>query len=70
MDAPWEASRSRSVIRPKKLATFVSDVHIIFVDGLKMEIGIVGAGIAGLASAIALRRSGHNVEVSDFAPTT
>ena len=29
-----------------------------------LNIGIVGAGIAGLAAAIALVQSGHNVEVS------
>lgn len=29
----------------------------------KLEIGVVGAGIAGLAAAIALRRAGHNVEI-------
>lgn len=28
-----------------------------------LNIGIVGAGIAGLAAAIALVQSGHNVEV-------
>jgi hypothetical protein len=28
-----------------------------------LDIGIVGAGIAGLAAAIALVQSGHNVEV-------
>jgi salicylate hydroxylase len=28
-----------------------------------MDVGIVGAGIAGLAAAIALRRAGHRVEV-------
>ena len=31
---------------------------------MPLEVGIVGAGIAGLASAIALRRTGANVEVS------
>ena len=29
-----------------------------------LEIGIVGAGIAGLSAAIALKRAGHAVEVS------
>ena len=29
-----------------------------------LEIGIVGAGIAGLSAAIALKRAGHVVEVS------
>lgn len=28
-----------------------------------MDVGIVGAGIAGLAAAIGLRRAGHNVEI-------
>jgi NADPH-dependent glutamate synthase beta subunit-like oxidoreductase len=31
------------------------------VNGL--QVGIVGAGVAGLSAAIALRRIGHNVEV-------
>jgi hypothetical protein len=30
-----------------------------------LEIGIVGAGIAGLGAAIALRQAGHNVEVGN-----
>ena len=29
----------------------------------KLEIGIVGAGLAGLGAAIALRRKGYSVEV-------
>ena len=31
--------------------------------GLSLNIGIVGAGIAGLSAAIALSRAGHDVEV-------
>jgi flavin-dependent dehydrogenase len=31
---------------------------------LELDIIIVGAGISGLASAIVLSRSGHNVQVS------
>jgi glycine/D-amino acid oxidase-like deaminating enzyme len=30
----------------------------------RLEIGIIGAGIAGLGAAIALGRAGHDVEVS------
>jgi thioredoxin reductase len=29
-----------------------------------LQVGIVGAGIAGLGAAVALRRAGHDVEVS------
>jgi len=29
-----------------------------------IKVGIVGAGVAGLAAGIALRRIGHDVEVS------
>lgn len=29
-----------------------------------LQVGICGAGVAGLAAAIALRRVGHDVEVS------
>ena len=31
-----------------------------------LQIGIIGAGIAGLSAAIALTQSGHNVEVSEI----
>lgn len=31
---------------------------------VSLDVGIVGAGIAGLSAAIALTRSGHRVEVS------
>jgi cation diffusion facilitator CzcD-associated flavoprotein CzcO len=30
----------------------------------RLEIGIIGAGIAGLGAAIALTQAGHNVEVN------
>lgn len=30
---------------------------------IRLSVGIIGAGIAGLASANALRRAGHDVEV-------
>lgn len=33
-------------------------------SGVFLNVGIVGAGIAGLAAAAALSRIGHNVEVS------
>lgn len=32
-------------------------------SGNGLQVGIVGAGVAGLSAAIALRRIGHNVEV-------
>ena len=32
--------------------------------GKGLQIGIVGAGVAGLSAAIAMRRIGHQVEVS------
>lgn len=32
----------------------------------RLEIGIIGAGIAGLGAAIALGRVGHDVEVSNM----
>lgn len=35
-------------------------------DHSPLEVVIVGAGVAGLASAIALRRAGHNITVSSF----
>ena len=30
----------------------------------RLDVGIIGAGIAGLGAAIALGQAGHNVEVS------
>ncbi len=30
---------------------------------LPLKVGVIGAGIAGLAAAIGLRRAGHDVEV-------
>ena len=32
--------------------------------GASLKIGVVGAGVAGLSAAIALRKIGHDVEVS------
>lgn len=32
-------------------------------DDKSLEVGIIGAGIAGLGAAVALRYSGHKVEV-------
>lgn len=32
-------------------------------DSIQLNVGIVGAGVAGFAAAIALRRAGHNVWV-------
>jgi len=32
----------------------------------RLEVGIIGAGIAGLGAAIALAQAGHNVEVSSL----
>jgi hypothetical protein len=34
-------------------------------DGITLNIGIVGAGIAGLTAAAVLSRLGHNVEVTN-----
>lgn len=33
------------------------------VDNRYLDIGIIGAGIAGLAACAALRKEGHNVEL-------
>lgn len=35
---------------------------------VKLEILVVGAGLGGLATAVALRRTGHNVTVFEQAP--
>lgn len=36
------------------------------VSGKGLQVGVVGAGVAGLSAAIALRRIGHSVEVGIF----
>jgi predicted NAD/FAD-dependent oxidoreductase len=33
-------------------------------EEVRLDVGIIGAGIAGLGAAIALAQAGHNVEVS------
>ena len=35
-------------------------------DGLVLDVAVIGAGIAGLTAAIALRRAGHKVTVSGW----
>jgi len=35
---------------------------------VKLQIAIVGAGVAGLSAAIALRRNGHDVTVFESTP--
>jgi cation diffusion facilitator CzcD-associated flavoprotein CzcO len=37
-------------------------------QGIKLDIAIIGAGVGGLASAIALKRGGHKVTVYEQAP--
>lgn len=32
----------------------------------RLDVGIIGAGIAGLGAAVALGQAGHNVEVSQY----
>jgi pyruvate/2-oxoglutarate dehydrogenase complex dihydrolipoamide dehydrogenase (E3) component len=51
---------------PKKTGNEKHVVHSLSLlsPGLSLNVGIVGAGIAGLAAAAALSRIGHNVEVS------
>lgn len=36
------------------------------VSGKGLQVGVVGAGVAGLSAAIALRRIGHSVEVGIY----
>lgn len=48
----------------------VSDQPVSFTHGPRerqLEIGIIGAGIAGLGAAIALGQAGHDVEVRQLA---
>lgn len=46
------------------------DANNTTASGNGLQVGIVGAGVAGLSAAIALRRIGHNAEVRDHSTTT
>ncbi len=46
----------------------MGDVRESVSHRLALRVGIVGAGIAGLAAAASLARAGHEVEVSLFSP--
>lgn len=37
-------------------------------ESLKLDVIVVGAGIGGLATAVALQRKGHHVQVLEQAP--
>lgn len=49
----------------KYLAPIASDHFVPRTGDQVLDIGIIGAGIAGLSAAIALTQSGHNVKVSE-----
>jgi NADPH-dependent glutamate synthase beta subunit-like oxidoreductase len=49
----------------KNLEKHTMDAKSTTASGNGLQVGIVGAGVAGLSAAIALRRIGHDVEVRE-----